>query len=128
MEFRFIREYTRPAFGYWKPSQRIIALDETLSGNEATAVLIHETTHMLADHHGNVSKADAETVAECVAFVVMDWLDVDTAQFSTPYGAGWGQEIETFKRNLAEVQRIAFSITESLDNALTDDLELEPAA
>ena len=125
---RFIREDTRPALGYWKPSQRVIALDETLSGNEATAVLIHETAHMLADHRGNVSKGDAETVAEYVAFVVMDWLDVDTASFSTPYIAGWGQEIETFKRNLAEVQRIAFTITEALDDALTDHLDVELAA
>lgn len=125
---RFMRENTRPASGYWNPSQRVIALDETLSGNEATAVLIHECAHMLADHRGTVSKSDAETVAECVTFVVMDWLDVDTSQFSTPYVAGWGREIETFKRNLSEVQRIAYQITETLDDALTDDLDLEPAA
>ena len=125
---RFMCENTRPASGYWRPSQRVIALDETLTGNEATAVLIHECAHMLADHHGNIDKADAETVAECVAFIVMDWLDVSTSQFSTPYVAGWGREIETFKRNLSEVQRIAYQLTEALDDAIADALNLADAA
>lgn len=125
---RFVREDTRPALGYWKPAPRIIALDETLTGNQATATLIHETAHMLADHRGTIDKADAETVAECVAFIVMDWLDVDTSQFSTPYVGGWGREIETFKRNLAEVQRIAFAITEYIEDRMTDDLDVDTAA
>ena len=33
-----------------------------------------------------------------------------------------------FKRNLAEVQRIAVTITDALDDALTDDLVLDNAA
>jgi len=123
-----IREDTSPALGYWKPRKRIIAVDTSLSGNMALSVLVHETAHMLADHHGNIAKGDAESVAEATAFVVMSYLDVDTSRFSVPYLAGWAHDPAVLRRNLAEVQRHAHTIIEAIEDAMTDEPDLADAA
>ena len=65
------------------------------------------------------SKADAESVAEGVAFVVMTYLDIDTAGFSVPYIAGWAEDVEVLRRNLAEIQQLAHTIIETIEDAET---------
>jgi hypothetical protein len=124
----FSRLNTHPALGYWKPRQRLIAVDDTITGNMALSVTVHETAHMLADHRGAIDKADAESVAEGAAFVVMSYLDVDTSRFSVPYIAGWAQDPDTLRSNLAEVQHIAHTIIEHYEDAMTDALDLADAA
>ena len=119
---QFVREDTRPAGGYWKPQARVIAVDESLTGNAALSVTVHEAAHMLADHHGKIDKGDAESVAEGAAFVVLSYLNIDTSRHSVPYIAGWTRDTETLRRNLAELQHIAHTIIEHYEEAMIDDL------
>ena len=83
---------------------------------------------MLADHHGNVSKADAETVAECVAFVVMDWLDVDTIAVLDAVCRGMGAGDRDVQAQPGRSPAHRLHDHRSPRDAMTDDQELEPAA
>lgn len=64
-------EDTGSANGYYRPADRLIALSDRLSGDQRTKTLVHEAAHYLADHRGQVTRADAETVAESSALVVL---------------------------------------------------------
>ncbi len=80
-------EDTGPANGYYRPSKRMIALSGRLEGDQRTKTLVHEAAHYLADHRGQVTREDAETVAESSAFVVLAHYGIDAGSYSFPYVA-----------------------------------------
>ncbi len=81
---------------------------------------MHEGAHWLADHRGQVSRADAETVAESSAFVVLAHYGIDAGAYSFPNVAHWAKDKTVLKRNLAEVQGVAAALIAGIEEA---DLE-----
>lgn len=118
-DITIVRENTRPALGYWNRSSRVIALDTSLRGPQALKTLTHELAHALCDHRGSIAKSDAETVAESVAFVVLDWLGIDTSAYSVPYIAHWGEDVDTLKANLQTIRSVSQSIISLIEHAAT---------
>lgn len=100
---RLSSEETGRANGYYRPADRLIAVSNRLRGDQRTKTLVHEAAHYLADHRGQVTRADAETVAESSAFVVLSHYGIDTGCYSFPYVARWAEDTAVLRRNLAEV-------------------------
>ena len=114
-----VREDTRPALGYWNRRRKVIALDTSLRGSQALKTLVHEMAHAMCDHRGSISKADAETVAESIAFVVLDWLGIDTSSYSVPYIGAWAEDVATLKANVQTIRTVSQSIIGLIEHAAT---------
>jgi hypothetical protein len=69
--------------------------------------MAHEAAHYLADHNGNVTPPDAESVAEGAAFVFCHYHGIDTSQHTFPYIAHWAESRDTLIRNTSEIHRVA---------------------
>jgi len=105
---RVVRDHDGTKRGYWHPGKREIGIRADLTGVRALKTLAHETTHMLADHRREqVDMADAETVAESVAFVLLDHYGIDTSAYSVPYIATWARDPGVVQRNLDTVRTLS---------------------
>jgi hypothetical protein len=113
---RLEKRRTHPARGLYRPATRpgevpTIALNELLPDDDIAAkTLCQEAAHYVADHRGAIPRADAETVAESAAFVVMSHFGIDTGGYSFPYLAQWARDRAVLKRNLGEIQRVATTL------------------
>jgi antirestriction protein ArdC len=105
---RVVRDHEGTQRGSWNPETREIGIRADLSGVRELKTLVHETAHMLADHRREkVDMADAETVAESVAFVVLDHHGYDTSRYSVPYIATWARDPSVVSRNLDTVRTLS---------------------
>ncbi len=105
---RVVRDHDGRQRGSWNPEKRAIGIRADLTGVRALKTLVHETAHMLADHRREtVAMEDAETVAESVAFVVLDHAGIDTSPYSVPYIAGWARSPAVVSRNLDTVRTLS---------------------
>jgi len=105
-----VREETAGHRGYWHPARREIGIRSDLTGISAAKTLCHEVAHFLADHRGNVAREDAETVGESAAYVTLMHQGIDVSAYSFGYIAGWAKDMEVFRRNLSEVQKISHAM------------------
>lgn len=103
-----VRDHEGTQRGSWNPEKREIGIRADLTGVQELKTLTHETAHLLADHRREtVAMVDAETVAESVAFVVLDHAGIDTSAYSVPYIAGWARSPEVVQRNLDTVRTLS---------------------
>lgn len=109
----FRRQNTKPAHGFYNPRLRLVAVDEDLATDQATKTLVHELAHYAADHRKSQNVTDVETVAESVAFVVLDHFGLDTSGYSFAYVAHWGANREVLKRNLSTIQKTAHALIDA---------------
>jgi hypothetical protein len=72
--------------------------------------IIHETGHYYTESVFRISRADAETIAESVAFVVGAHFGFDSGTRSFPYVAVWSQDKKVLDKNLAAIKNISSSI------------------
>ncbi|MHB8647558.1 MAG: hypothetical protein ACYDAR_17395, partial [Thermomicrobiales bacterium] len=71
-----------------------------------------------ADHRREtVAMEDAETVAESVAFVVLDHHGIDTSAYSVPYIAGWSRDPAVVSRNLDTVRTLSHVLLTAMGDA-----------
>jgi hypothetical protein len=108
---RVVRDHESTQRGSWNPAKREIGVRADLSGIQELKTLVHETAHLLADHRRDgVAMQDAETVAESVAFVVLDHHGIDTSAYSVPYIAGWARDPAVVSRNLDAVRTLSHAL------------------
>ena len=112
-------------YGYYAPGERRIALGSHLVGDQRTKTLAHEAAHFVADHRGWTTREDAETVAESVAFVVLNHYGIDTSGYSFAYVANWAQDRAVVKRNLDAIQQTAHAVIAGIEGS--DAMEDEQA-
>ncbi len=89
---RLAVEDTGKANGCYRPAHRLIAVSNRLRGDQRTKTLVHEAAHYLADHRGQVTREDAETMVESSTFVVLAHYGIDAGSYSFPYAAGWAED------------------------------------
>ncbi len=114
---RLSTEDTGRANGFYRPADKLIAVSDRLQGDQRTKTLVHEAAHWLADHRGSVARADAETVAESSAFVVLGRFGIDAGSYTFPYVARWAQDKAVLRRNLTEVQGVAAGLIAGIEEA-----------
>jgi hypothetical protein len=83
-----------------------------------TTEVAHETAHFLANHHCDLDRRDAETVAENAAFVVLHHFGLDTSVYIFPYVARWAEDKAVLKRNLEAIRTTANELVEVLTEAV----------
>ena len=76
--------------------------------------LAHEMAHYFTESVFGIPRADAETIAESVAFVVSAHWGFDTGTRSFSYVAIWSQDKKVLERNLKYIREVSERIIRSL--------------
>jgi len=88
--------------------------------------LIHEAAHHYTAGPFRLPREDAETIAECAAFVVGAHHGFDTGVRSFPYVAIWARDQKTLDKNLEAVHNVSEHIIEKLEDVgLRSSLKVE---
>lgn len=96
--------------GYYSKKENLIALKDSLSQDDKTAVLIHELCHCLYDDFIYETERDmSEIFVESVAFLVADYFNFDTGLCSFGYITNWA------KNDVRKFMSIANKIKETAD-------------
>jgi antirestriction protein ArdC len=118
--------------GWTDHANRVVSVRPDIDGAFAAAVLAHELGHIRADHGGRIiSRAQKETEAESIAYVVMAAHGCDSAISAVPYVAGWSNSDHEVIAAAAEtVHTVAAGILADLGlgRSTPTDVEGSPAA
>ncbi|WP_219414184.1 ArdC-like ssDNA-binding domain-containing protein [Pseudonocardia nigra] len=98
--------------GWTDHRRRMVSVRPDIAGAHAAEVLAHELGHVLADHGSrDISRAQKETEAESIAYVVMTACGLDSTASAVPYVAGWSRgDPEVIGAAAATVHRVAAEI------------------
>jgi hypothetical protein len=77
--------------------------------------LLHEVAHYYSEGVFRIPRADAETIAESVAFTIGAHFGFDTGVRSFPYVALWAKDKKTLEANLAAIRKVSAKIIEALE-------------
>ena len=77
--------------------------------------LIHEVAHYYSEGVFRIPRADAETVAESVAFTIGAHFGFDTGTRSFPYVALWSKDKKVLEQNLAAIRKVSAKIIDALE-------------
>ncbi|WP_052335716.1 ArdC family protein [Faecalispora jeddahensis] len=106
--------------GYCSSENRKIAIQIGMSDEQTIKTLIHEIAHSLLHEDSKKSREQEEVEAESVAFIISDFLGVDTSSYSFDYVAVWSREMETseLQEILANIQQQASTIISQLSEKI----------
>ncbi len=104
------REETGRANGYYVPARRRVAVHARLTGDQAAKTLAHECAHHVAGARAGARGADAETIAEGAAFVVLHYFGIDAGGYTFPYVARWAEDCAVLTRNLEAIRATAYTL------------------
>ena len=77
--------------------------------------LLHEVAHYYSEGLFQIDRADAETIAESVAFTVGAHFGFDTDTRSFPYVALWSQDKKVLETNLAAIREVSSKVIDALE-------------
>lgn len=111
-------------------TKRIVTVDDDLSPAEAAHILTHELGHIVADHeHRDISRAQRETEADSIAYVICSALGLDVHEKATFYVAQWSRgDSAVLEESVAVIHTAASSILTRLEAPSADDQKGRPAA
>ena len=111
------------AKGYFSPLENKIAIKNGLSKLHEEKTIIHELSHALL--HSNmkadgISRSDAETQSEAIAYVVCQKFGLDTSDYSFPYLTSWASnsELSDLKDSLKVIQQTSMLIIDKIEEKL----------
>ncbi len=82
--------------------------------------LIHEVAHYYSENVFQIPRADAETIAESVAFTVGAHHGFDTGTRSFPYVALWSKDKKVLEANLAAIRKVSANIIDALEQTTNE--------
>ena len=106
--------------GCCRNSDRKIALQLGMSDEQIVKTLIHEFAHATLHAHSDKSREQKEIEAESVAFIVSDFLGIDTSGYSFDYVSSWsyGMEIARLQDVMDNIQSSANEIIGEIQTAM----------
>lgn len=128
IEFIDDGENDKDVLGWCDYSKKLIAIKNSLSHEETIKVSVHEIAHAFTEGH-KFTRNKAEIVAESVAFIVSDFIGVDSSRYSFGYIVGWSNaDRKLFYKMLDTIQKVSDDILAKLEKYLTKEhsRELEP--
>jgi hypothetical protein len=105
-------------------TDRIVTVGDDLSPAEAAHILTHELGHIEADHEHreDISRAQRETEADSIAYVVCSALGFDVSDKATFYVAQWSNgDVEALEAAVEVIHRAASRILTQLEVPNVDD-------
>ena len=119
------------AKGYFQPSTNEIVIggdepDNALKLKTLYHEYAHSQLHGLKSAFKDRPRAYQETQAEAVAYVAMQNIGVDTANYSLGYVATWAKDKAVIHSALSEIQQVSNKVIE-LSDGLTKQLGLQEA-
>ena len=106
------------ANGYYHNTEHSIHVKNTMSEAMQIKTLAHEIAHSIM-HHNDVDteRNVKEMQAESVAYIVSNYLGIDTSDYSFNYVAGWSGEkdTKTLKAEMSKITDTAKKIINSLE-------------
>jgi antirestriction protein ArdC len=108
--------------GWTDHADYVVSIRPDIDGARATEVLAHELGHIRAGHAvRDISRAQRETEAESIAYVVLGASGLDSAISAVPYVAGWSRGDHAVIAAAAEtVHRTASAILTDLAQLAAD--------
>jgi len=76
--------------------------------------LLHEIAHYYSEGVFRMSRRNAETIAESVAFTVGTHFGFDTGVRSFPYVALWAEDKKVLEQNLSDIRKVSTRIIDAL--------------
>jgi antirestriction protein ArdC len=104
-------------------TDRIVTVGDELAPAEAAHILTHELGHIEADHEHrhDISRAQRETEADSIAYVVCSALGFDVGEKATFYVAQWSNgDVEVLEAEVEVIHRAASRILTRLEAASVD--------
>lgn len=107
--------------GYFSPSEKCIVVQEGMSETQTVKTMVHEIAHsILHCEGGEEEEADRRTKevqAESVAYVVLNYLGIDSSDYSFGYVAGWSadKDVKQLKASLDVISRTAKDILDAFE-------------
>ena len=115
--------------GFYNRGDHSIHIREGMSDAQTLKTLVHEITHSILHREVNLnkSKQQMEIEAESTAFIVCDYLGIDTSEYSFGYVSTWsrGQKPSELKECLASIRTTANRLMNELDQRLGIESSLE---
>ena len=107
------------ANGFYNRKDHTIHVQEGMSNAQTLKTLIHEMTHSMLHREAvsTKSKEAREVEAESTAFIVCDYLGIDTSDYSFGYVSTWssGQKPSDLKECLASIRTASNQLMKELD-------------
>lgn len=114
-------DYASESKGYYSPSENCIVVQASMPETQKLKTLIHEVAHSMLHNpseiakRGLVSPDTKEVEAESTAFIVADWLGIDTSSYSVPYLTSWTEEgTDAVLKSLDYIKKASGKIIEAL--------------
>lgn len=112
------------ANGYCDHINGKIAVQQGMSQSQTMKTLVHECAHAhlhdrsVLPQGETISRESAEVEAESVAFIVCQYLGMDTTEYSFPYIAGWAstREVPELQNGLEKIQKTANQFIEKIES------------
>ena len=116
-------EIDGPECGYYSPSENRIVVQSEMSEKQKIKTLLHETAHALlhnpeAKKERKWSQNDAELEAESTAFVVADFLGIDTSDYTFPYLTSWSEKDNNLIDHLKYIKSASQKMIDELEMTL----------
>lgn len=110
-------------YGYYDSVKNYIAVKNGIGETQAVKTLIHEISHAVMHNRKiqgleNITKEDREIQAESVAYIISNYLGLETSGYSFGYVASYvgnKEKIENFQKNLKIIQFCANALIEKLE-------------
>jgi len=99
--------------GYCSFENKKIALNLGMSEEQIIKTLIHEFAHAVLHKASDKSQEQKEIEAESVAYIVSDFLGLETSGYSFDYIADWSRDMQ-----LGELQQILDNIQSSANEII----------
>jgi antirestriction protein ArdC len=100
-------------------SGKIIWIKPEESRAQQLKTLLHEMAHYYSEGVFRMSRRNAETIAESVAFTVGAHYGFDTGVRSFPYVALWAEDKKVLEQNLADIRKVSTRIIDALKTEVT---------
>lgn len=121
----FSSENLGGAFGYYSKEDEKIVVCDGLPEAQTIKTLLHETAHSILHNSDRIERdelvlthEDREIEAESVAFIVADYLGIDTSDYSIPYVASWSKEKpEDITKHLTSIRYAANMMIDAYEGA-----------
>ena len=94
----------------WCDSQRMeIVVNDHVPANAQVRVLVHELAHALGIGYQDRGRARAEVMVDCITWIVLGQVGLDTSGETIPYVAGWGEsgELDAIQQDAQTIDEIA---------------------